>query len=309
MKVGKMATFRFKKLIRNMQQNPFLYILALPVIAYYIIFRYVPMYGNIIAFKNFRPIEGIMGSEWVGVKHFATFFSSYYFWRLMKNTLLLSVYGLIFGFPAPIIFALLLNEVRSKFFKRMTQTITYLPHFISIMVICGIIINFTAKEGVINNIVEFFGGESKTMLIYPRYFRPIYIISSIWQETGWGSIIYLSALAAIDVSQYEAATIDGAGRFKQAIHITLPGIMPTIVILLILKLGSMMNVGFEKILLLYNSNIYETADVISTFVYRKGIIGMSYSYSAAVGLFNSLINFALLLLANYMSKQSERNLF
>ena len=299
------VTTAFRRLGRNIRRNPYLYAMALPVILYYIIFKYVPIYGTIIAFKNFVPAKGILGSEWVGLKHIIKFFESYYFWRLLRNTVLLSLYGLVFGFPMPILFALLLNEIRNKAIKRTTQTITYIPHFISIMVVCGIIIDFTSQAGVINDLIEFFGGERKTFLIYPQYFRGVYVLSGIWQEMGWSSIIYLSALSAIDVFLYEAARIDGAGRLRQTWHITLPSIMPTILILLILRIGSMMNVGFEKIILLYNSNIYETADVISTFVYRKGILGLNYSYSAAVGLFNSVINFTLLILANFLSRKAS----
>ena len=215
---------------------------------------------------------------------------------------IISVYSLIFSFPAPIILALLLNELRNKTFKRMVQTISYLPHFISIMVVCGMIIDFTATDGFINDIIEFFGGQRSSLLLKPELFRTIYISSDIWQNVGWGSIIYLAALTGVDTQLYEAAVIDGAGRWKQLLHVTLPGIAPTIVILLILRIGQIMNVGFEKIILLYNPATYSTADVISSFVYRKGLLEFSYSYSAAVGLFNSVINFILLILANKLSK-------
>jgi len=277
--------------------------LAIPVLAYYIIFHYGPMYGVIIAFKNFTPARGILGSPWVGLQWFKDFFSSYYFGRLLRNTLLINIYSLIFSFPAPIILALLLNELRSQKFKKAVQTISYLPHFISLVVICGMIVNFTARDGIINDIIAFFGGERTTMLLRPELFRSIYVISGIWQSVGWSSIIFLAALSGIDVELYQAAVIDGANRWHQVWHVTLPGILPTIVILLIMRIGSLMSVGYEKIILLYNSSIYETADVISTFVYRKGLLEANYSYSSAVGLFNSVINFLLLIIANWVSRK------
>lgn len=291
-------------LVKDFKKNKLIYLMALPVLAYYIIFHYGPMYGVIIAFKNFSPGRGILGSSWVGFQWFKDFFSSYYFGRLLRNTVLINVLNLIFSFPAPIILALLLNELRHERFKKTVQTVSYLPHFISLVVICGMIHDFTARDGIINDIVEWFGGERKTMLLEPGLFRPIYIISGIWQNVGWDSIIYLAALSGIDQELYEAAVIDGANRWKQTLHITLPGILPTIVILLIMRIGAMMNVGHEKIILLYNSNIYETADVISTFVYRKGLSQANYSYSAAVGLFNSIVNFVLIILANWFSRKA-----
>ncbi len=291
-------------------RNKYIYIMALPVVAYYIIFHYAPMYGAIIAFKEFNPALGIMGSPWVGFKHFKSFFEGVYFWRLVRNTLLISVYSLIWGFPAPIILALLLNEVKNKYFKRTVQTVSYLPHFISLVVVCGIIKDFTSTDGVINDIIEFLGGERTNFLMIPEWFRPIYVGSGIWQEVGWGSIIYLAAITNIDPQLYEAATIDGASRWKQTWHITLPGIVPTIVILLILRLGGLMSVGFEKIILLYNSATMETADVISSYVYRRGLLDFDYSFSAAVGLFNSVINLILITSANRLSRKvSETSLW
>ncbi|MNC12736.1 putative multiple-sugar transport system permease YteP [compost metagenome] len=213
------------------------------------------------------------------------------------------MYELIFAFPAPIILALLLNEVRSSYFKRVVQTITYLPHFVSVVVISGMIVDFSRKDGLFNKILGFFGVEAQNLLLDPSLFRTIFIGSGIWQGVGWGSIIYLAALTAIDTQLYDAATVDGANRWKQMLHVTLPGIMPTIVILLILRIGGMMNVGFEKVILLYNSQTYETADVISSFVYRRGILEANYSYSTAVNLFNSVVNFLLLVLANKISRK------
>jgi putative aldouronate transport system permease protein len=244
-----------------------------------------------------------MGSPWVGFKYFIEFFNSYYFWRLLRNTFLLSFYSLICGFPAPIFLALLLNEARSIAFRRTVQSLTYIPHFISLVVICGLIIEFTQLAGVINDIVAFFGGTRVNLLAEPAYFRSLYIISGIWQEVGWGTIIYLAALSATDPRLYEAARIDGANRLQRLWHITLPSILPTIVILWILRMGTLLTVGYEKIILLYNPNIYETADVITTFVYRKGLLDFSWSYATAVGLFNSVINLILLLSANAISRR------
>ena len=284
-------------------RNKGVYVLFVPVILYYIIFQYVPIYGLVLAFKDYVPSRGIFGSDWVGFDNFLRFFNSVYFGRLIKNTLTISFYEVLFGFPAPILFALMLNEIQNRFFKRTIQTITYLPHFISTMVICGMILDFSLKGGLLNDVIALFGGQRSDLLMRPDMFRTIYIGSGIWQSIGWGSIVYLSALTAIDSELYEAAYIDGATRFKQAWHITLPGIMPTIVILLILKIGGLMSVGFEKIFLLYNPTTYEVADVISTFNYRKGLVDFDYSFSTAVGLFNSVINIALLILANKASKK------
>jgi putative aldouronate transport system permease protein len=281
--------------------------MMIPVIAYYVIFHYGPMYGAIIAFKDFTPVKGILGSDWVGLKHFEEFFGSYYFLRVLKNTVLISLYTLIFEFPAPIILALLINEVRRRYFKRVVQTITYMPYFISLVVICGIITDFTNADGLINRLFMLFGYDGQAMLQKPELFRPIYVLSEIWQRIGWESIIYIAALMSIDLEQYEAARIDGASRLKQMFYITLPGLVPVITIMFILRIGNLLNVGFEKIILLYNPITYETADVISTFVYRKGLLEFGWSYSSAVGLFNSVINLALLISANYISRKVNEN--
>ena len=292
------------RIIKELSKNKYLYLMALPVLAYYLLFHYGPMYGAVIAFKNFDVSKGIWGSPWVGFQYFREFFQSYYFSRLLRNTFLLSFYQLLWGFPAPILFALLLNEIRNHAFKRTIQTAAYLPHFISTVVVCGLIHDFFARDGVITSLYTLFGGEATSFLSQPQYFRGIYVGTGIWQETGWGAIIYLSALSSIDTQQYEAAIIDGAGRLKQLLHVTLPGIMPTIIIMLILRIGQVMSVGFEKIILLYNPNTYETADVISSFVYRKGLgESFQFSYTSAIGLFNSLINFVLLISANWFSKK------
>ncbi len=291
---------------KDMKRNYGAYLLVLPVILYYLIFAYKPMYGAIIAFKDFSPGKGILASQWAdnfGLKHFIDFFNSYFFCRTLKNTLVISLSSLLFSFPAPIILALLLNEVKNKFFKQTVQTISYMPHFISLVVVCSLIKLFTSDMGIVTYFLSMFGYHSGSMLAKPGLFVPIYVISGIWQHVGWDSIIYLAALSGIDQSLYEAAKIDGANRWKQMLHITLPGISITIVILFILAIGGIMNVGYEKIILLYNPGIYETSDVISSFVYRKGLLESNWSFSAAVGLFNSVINFFMVVLFNKLSKK------
>ncbi|CAN7398109.1 ABC transporter permease subunit [Paenibacillus sp. LjRoot153] len=284
-----------------------IYMMALPVIAYYLIFHYGPMYGLQIAFKDFSPAKGILGSPWVGLKHFESFFNGIYFWRLIKNTILINIYDLLFGFPAAIILALLLNEIRHSVFKRVVQSISYLPHFISIVVVSGMMIDFLSRNGLINQIMGTFGIESIDFLQKEAWFRFLFVSSGIWQGIGWGSIVYLAAMATIDPTLYEAARMDGANRWKQTLHITIPGIMPTIVILFILQMGNMLTVGSEKVLLLYNPLTYGTADVISTYVYRKGVLEASYSFTAAVGLFNSVISFVLIVAANSFVKRISEN--
>lgn len=280
------------------------YIMALPVVVFYALFSYKPLAGAIIAFMDYKPRRGIFGSKWVGFKHFENFFSSFYFERLLTNTMTISLCGLLFAFPCAIIFALMLNEVRSNKLKRTVQTISYMPHFISLVVVCSMVKLFVGSDGFITRILNFFGGNfDQSLLNLNSAFVPIYIISDIWQEMGWNCIIYLAALAGIDPELYEAARIDGANRWKQTIHVTLPGIARTVVLLLILRIGSLMSVGHEKIILLYNDYTMETADVISSYVYRRGLINGDYSFSTAVGLFNSVINFALVIIANKISNK------
>lgn len=300
-----------KRVKVDWRRNKGIYMLLIPVIAFYIIFKYLPMYGASIAFQDYVPTLGISGSEWIGFEHFIDFFTGRKFFVILRNTLAISVCSLVFCFPAPIILALLMNELRNKLYTRTVQTVTYLPHFISLVVICGLIKNFTSNTGFISQIMSIFtGSDPATMLNNPKLFVPIYIISEIWQATGWGSIIYLAALTGVDQQLYEAAMIDGAGRFRQTISVTIPCIMPTIITMLILKIGNILNVGYEKIILLYNPLIYDTSDVISTYVYREGLLNQNYGYSTAVGLFNSLINFIFLLAANYLSKRyTETSLF
>lgn len=288
---------------RNIKRDRYLLLLILPVIAFFVIFHYYPMYGVVIAFKDFSISLGIMRSPWVGFRYFEQFFESIFFWRILRNTLLLSVYGLLWGFPIPIIFALILNEFTGKF-KRFVQSVSYLPHFISIVVVAGIMVNILSPQnGLVNNIIEHMGGQSINFLGDPRYFRTVFITSAIWQGFGWNSIIYLAAMTGIDPGLYEASIVDGANRFQQMRHITLPGIRNTIMILLILSIGNLMNVGFERVLLLYSPRTFETADVISTYVYRAGLLSWQYSFAAAVGLFNSIISVVLLVSCNKLSKR------
>jgi putative aldouronate transport system permease protein len=288
--------------IRRVKKNKYLYLLFFLPFCYYIIFHYWPMYGIIIAFKDYNIVKGIIGSPWVGFEHFKKFLFDPYFWKLVRNTLLINIYGLIWSFPAPIILALLLNEVRNQKFKRFVQSVSYLPHFISTVVVCGMIVNFLSTDGLINNLLGSFGIKPIQFLMLPEWFRTIYIGSGIWQGVGWGSIIYLAALSAVDEELYEAAIIDGANRWKQLIHITIPSIKPTISVMLIMNLGRLMSIGFEKIILLYTGPTYETADVISTYVYRRGLLGSDFSYATAVSLFQSLVGLILLYSANRVSK-------
>ncbi|WP_419872433.1 ABC transporter permease [Candidatus Pristimantibacillus sp. PTI5] len=300
---AKSSTLSFIK--KELIRNKYVYLMLIPVVAYYLIFSYAPMYGLLMAFqKSYSPIKGIMEGKWIGFDNFTMFFESYYFWRIIKNTLILSFYSIAFGFPAPIVLALLLNEVRLKWFKSTVQTVSYMPHFISVVVVVGMLKTFSALDGGLFNVIRgFFDLQPVMFLAEADMFRPMYILSNIWQGAGWASIIFLAALSGIDPQLYEAAKMDGAGRWKQLMHITLPGILPTIVVMLILRLGAVMNSDFQKILLMQTAPTYETSDVISTFVYRSGILEGNYTYSTAIGLINGVINFSLLLLANHISRK------
>lgn len=294
---------------RDFKRNWTLYLLAVPVVLFYILFHYKPMYGALIAFQDYRPAKGF-GVDWVGLKHFIRFFESPIFFRLIKNTLSLSVLNLIFGFPVPIMLALLFNEINSKKFKNVSQTFLFLPHFISLVVVCSMVKQFSYSDGLFNDIIAFFGGERSPLLQQPQYYRTIYIASDIWKNFGWSSILYTAALAGVDTQLYDAAKVDGAGKWKQMIHVTLPGIAPTIVIKLILEIGHMMSIGYEKTLLLYNEAIFETSDIISTYVYRYGLLNSEWSYSTAIGLFNSVVNVLLVIIANKISRKvSETSLW
>lgn len=284
-------------------------LLVLPII-YLLIFKYGPMIGNIIAFRRFVPGGSIFGEKWVGLHYFEMFIHDPTFWRVFTNTVILGGLTMLLTFPMPIIFALLLNEVKSKKFKKFVQTASYLPHFLSIVIVAGMILQLTATNGSINALVQFFTGEPINFMQRAEWFRTIYITSEIWQGMGWGAILYLAALTTIDDSLYEAAKIDGANRWKQTLHVTIPGILPTIVTLLILNMGSFLAVGFEKILLLYNPLIYETSDVISTYLYRVGIGSSNFSYATAIGLFESVIGLILVFSVNAISRRmTERSLW
>ncbi len=295
---------------KKIKRSRWLYVLiALPIL-YYIIFCYAPMYGVLIAFKDYKIAKGVWGSPWVKFKWFEKFLFDEYFWKLVRNTLMLNLYGLVWGFPIPILLALMLNEVRHSKFKRIVQTVSYLPHFISTVVICGMLHNFLSLDGVINQLIAFLGFDKIQFLILPEWFRTVFTASGIWQSCGWNSIIYLAALTAVDSQLVEAAEIDGANRFQRIWHVTLPAITPTISIMLIMQLGRMMTLGYEKIILLYNGMTYETADTISTYVYRRGILKADYSYSTAVGLFQTVVGLIFLTTSNMLSKKlSETSLW
>ena len=286
------------------KKNKMVYLMLLPVLVYYILFHYKPMYGIIIAFQDFNPRRGVLGSPWVGLKHFRDFFGGYYFLRLLGNTLRLSFATLLIGFPFPIILALLINELRSKKFSKIVQSITYMPHFVSMVVLCAMIRQFVGSNGFITGFMSLFGYDGGNLLNHGEYWIPIYVISNIWQGAGWGSIVYLAALTGIDSELYDAAKVDGANRWKQTLHVTIPCILPTIIIMLIMRVGQIMGVGYEKTILLYDGAIYDVADIISTYVYRMGLQNRQFSYSTAVGLFNSVVNFILVIIANQISKKT-----
>ena len=279
-------------------------LLALVPILWYVVFCYVPMYGVQIAFKKYNPSLGIIGSPWVGLKYFRQFFESYYFSEITLNTVILSLFTLVIGFPLPIILALIVNEIRSPFLKKSVQNITYIPHFLSVVVIVSMLNIFSNPTyGFFNDIRQFFGLSPVDLMAKPEYFRPMYVFSNVWQHMGFNSIIYIAALSAIDPALYEAATIDGASRLKKILYISLPSIVPTIMSLFIMRIGSIMNVGFEKVLLMQNPINKSTSEIISTFIYTNGIQKGQFSYSTAVGLVNSLINCTLLLISNKVSKK------
>ena len=297
----------FKK---DFQRNWSLYLFILPVIAFYIIFAYFPMYGIVIAFKDYSITRGIFGSEWVGLQHFINFFHYPEVGRLFRNTLTISIVGLVVGTPMPIIFALILNELRWKKYRKVVQTISIFPHFVSSVVTCTVVRQMCQSDGLFNQVLGLFGVDPTPLLTVPNAFVWILQIKGLWQGIGWSSIIYLAAMAGVDKEIYEAAELDGCSRIQRMWYITIPCIMPTIVLLLIMSVGSLLSVGSEDILLLYNPSIYETADVISTYTYRKGLIDFDFSYSAAIGLFNSVINVILLGIANKIAKTvSETSLF
>jgi putative aldouronate transport system permease protein len=296
--------------IKTFMEQRSLWIIALPGIAWYAIFAYGPMGGLLMAFENYSPARGLFGGPWVGFKWFSQFFQSQFALQLIRNTLLISVYSIIFSFPVPIILAIMLNEIRSSGYKRFAQSVSYLPHFISTVIVVGMMANFLAPDGLINNVISILGGQRRQFMAMPQWFRFLYIGSGIWQNAGWNSIIYLAAIAGINAELYEAATVDGASRFRQIFCVTLPCILPTIVILFIMSAGSLLSVGYEKIILMYNTATYETADVINTYVYRRGIGGGEFSFGAAVGMFQSVVNMIVIVSANAISRKvSETSLW
>ena len=280
-----------------------LYFMLLLPIAYYILFKYMPMYGTLIAFKKFSAKKGIWGSTWVGFKNFEKL-SDPYFYKLVRNTLLINLNNLLFAFTSSIIFALLLNEMKHKLYRKVVQTVSYLPHFISTVVVCGLVTNFTRTNGgIINDLIAMLGGERISFLNRAEYFRPIYVISEIWQHMGWDAIIYIAALLSIEPQLYEAASIEGANRFQKMLYVTLPGIAPTITIMLIMRIGHLMSLGYEKVLLLYSGATYETADIISTYVYRRGLLTADFSYGTAIDLFQTVISLILVTSTNWLGKK------
>jgi len=300
---GKMKKSTWKKI----KKSKYLYLMMLIPIVYYVLFHYMPLYGVLIAFKDYKVAKGVWGSPWVGFKWFAKFLTDEYFWKLVRNTLLLNIYGLLWGFPIPVVLALMLNEVTHSGFKRIIQSVSYLPHFISTVVVCGMVMNFLSLDGIINRFVAFLGFDKIQFMLLPEWFRTVFTASGIWQTCGWTSIIYLSALTAVDQEVLEASMIDGANRFQKIRYVTLPSIAPTISIMLIMQLGKLMSLGYEKIILLYNGSTYETADVISSYVYRRGILNHDFSYSTAVGLFQSVVGVLLLVSSNAITKKMSEN--
>ena len=294
----------YHRLRRDLASHGVAYLFFLPVLCWYVIFRYVPMKNLVIAFMDYNVFKGFDGSKWVGMKHFISFFSMDTSWRLIRNTLLLNVYSVLFTFPAAILFALMLNEISHKPFRRLVQTVSYMPHFISMVVVCAMIREFCGSQGLINSLLVLLGAEKRmNLLADPSLYRAIHIASDTWQDCGWSSIIYLATLSTVDVSLYEAAYIDGAGRTRRVLHVALPALVPIISVQLIMRLGHMMSSGFEKIILLYNGLTYETADTISTYLYRYGLLNAKYSFGTAVGLFNSAANILLLVLVNFGFKR------
>ncbi|RAV23448.1 sugar ABC transporter permease [Paenibacillus contaminans] len=282
--------------------------MIVPGLLFFVVFKYIPLAGSIIAFQDYNVFDGVFGSKFVGMKHFDNLFAYPEFYRVFKNTLLISFYQLLFGFPAPIALALLLNEVRKMMFKRTLQTVLYLPHFISWVIVGGLVINFLSPStGLLNDVIKWFGGEPVFFMQEPDYFRSIIVISSIWKEVGWGTIIYLAAIAGINPDLYEAAEVDGAGKWRQTISITIPSILPTIMVMLLLRIGNILDLGFEQIYTLLNPLVTETGEVFDTYIYRVGLLGAQYSYTTAIGLFKSVIGFVLLIGANFISRRTTGN--
>ena len=289
--------------MRRLYRSRYLYAMMLLPLLFFILFKYKPMYGILIAFKDFKVREGILGSAWAGLKYFRQFLADPDFWNAFKNTVLLSFWQILICFPVPILFALLVNEIRSKKLKGLVQRVCCFPHFVSVVVTVSLMMTLVSRDGLVNQIVVALGGTAKSYMLDSAWFRPLYVISDIWQEMGWSAIIYLAAISGVDMQLYEACEIDGGGRLMKLLHITLPCIAGTITIMFILRMGSIMTVSFDKVLLMQNSNTYNTSDVISTFVYRRGLQGMQYSYATAVGLVESVISLFFLGITNFVSSK------
>ncbi len=296
-----------RPMLKRLDDSKYLLLLFLPAALYYLIFEYGPMFGIVVAFKDYNTFTGVLASDWVGFKYFKLFIlDNPDFLMLLRNTVLIGVYTLIWGFPAPIILALLLNELRSMVFKRVVQTVSYMPFFVSNVVIASMVVMFLSPEsGMINRVIGLFGIESIYFLSLPEWFRTIFVASGIWQGVGWGTIIYLAALTSIDPSLYEAAELDGAGRWKKALHVSIPGIIPVIIILLILNIGGLLGTGFERVFLLYNPLIYSTSDIFSTYTYRVGLLQGNFSYATAIGVFNGVVGFLLIVGSNWLARKTN----
>ena len=294
------------KLKRNFARYKYIYLMLLPVLIYYGIFCYGPMGGTVIAFQNYKSALGIEGSPWVGLKHFRDFLTGPYAWRLIRNTLLINILQILFAFPIPIILALLINEIRCRPYKKFVQTVSYMPHFISLVVMCGLLATFCRSDGLFNDILNTFGISRRNLLAEPGLFRMIYVGSGIWQEAGWGSIIYLATLSTVDPGLHEAAAIDGANRLQRMIHVSFPGLVPIIIVQFIMRMGNILTQGFEKVFLMYSPLTYDTADIISTYIYRQGLELTNFSYGTAVGLFNSIVNLVILVAANSISRKMTK---
>ncbi len=300
-------TNRMTRIVDHLRANWQIYVLLAPTIIWFLVFLYRPMYGLQIAFKDYSVFRGIEGSPWIGFEHFHTLFGSDQFIRALKNTVIISMLTLVFGFPMPIILALMFNEVLNQTYKKTVQTVVYLPHFISTVIISGIVITaFSPSSGVVNTVLDWLGFDKIYFLTKPEWFRPIFIGSGIWQEAGFSSIVFLAAIAGVNPSLYESAVVDGASRWQMMWKITIPSIMPTIIIMLIIRIGNLLEVGFELIILLYQPATYQTADVVNTYIYRQGLQVGQYDLAAAAGLFNAVVAFVLVMTANTISKRYSR---
>lgn len=301
----------FKRMVRDINNSKYLLLLLLPCFVYFVIFKYWPMFGLIISFKDYNLFKGVMDSPWVGFKHYINFFSDPYFIKVLRNTFLIGFYNTLWNFPMPIMFALVINEIKSNGVKKITQTVSFFPHFVSTVTICGMVIGFLSpRNGIVNDIVRLLGGSPINFMADPKYFRSVYIASALWQNTGWGMIIYLAALSGVNQELYDAAAVDGVNKWQELYYVTIPSIVPTIIIVLIMNVGKCVGVGFEKVFLLQNDANISVSEVISTYEYQRGMVQANYSYSTAIGLFMSFISSSLVIMTNYISRKfSETSLW